>query len=190
MELFCEVNNLMGTPEQIFLLVASKSIDFQHFRLNTLITMAETLSLKTDENTITLSKKLLNIAMKNRLEVQQLIKIAATWRKLGDDKAVIDFVNHVQNEYIPFAHNAHLLDEMGRAFINLAKKSKTIFNESHTRQIKNTLKKDFENYILEAKKTLNQAIENAENEVQKDYISKALNGIDTKLLPLQQRKMK
>jgi ATP-dependent DNA helicase RecG len=188
MELFCEVNNLMGTPEQILSLIISQSIDFQHFRLNTLIIMAETLSLKKDENTIRLSKKLLEIAMKNRLDVQQLIKIAATWSKLGDDKAVIDFVNNVINEYVHLTNNPYLLDQKGRAFIQLAKKSKQIFNERPTRQIKNKSKIDFENYILESKKILRQAIENAENEVQKSYILKALDSIDADLLPLQQRK--
>jgi hypothetical protein len=190
MELFCEVNHLMRTPEQILLLIASKSIDFQYFRLNTLIIMAETLSLKKDANTRTLSKKLLEIAMKNRLEVQQLIKIAATWNKLGDDKAVIDFVNEVIKEYVHLASNPYLLDQKGRALIQLAKASKQIFNERHNRQIKNKSKIDFENYILGAREILKQAIENAENEVQKSYIFKALDSIDTELLPLQQRKMK
>jgi hypothetical protein len=190
MELFCEVNNLMGTPEHVLSLVASKTIDFQHFRLNTLILMAETLSLKKDENTIVLSKKLLEIVVKNRLELQQLIKIAATWSKLGDDKSVIDFVNRVQNEYIHFAYNSYLLDAKGRALINLAKKSKTIFNEGRTRQIKNTSKIDFENYVSTATHVLSDAYNHAENEIQKNYILKALDYIKMELLPLRYKKIK
>jgi predicted HTH transcriptional regulator len=190
MELFCEVNNLLATPEQVLALLSSQPIDFQHFRANTLVVVAETLSLNQAENAANLSKKLLTIAMKSRLDIQPLIKIAATWSKLGDDKAVIDFVNETMNEYISFSNNPYLLHEKGRALIHLAKKSKAIFNQQQSRQIKNKSKIDFENYILEAKKTLAQAVENAENEVQKNYISKTLNTIDIELLPLQQRKIK
>jgi ATP-dependent DNA helicase RecG len=181
MELFCEVNNLLGTPDQILLLLSDKIIDFQQFRPNTLIRMAESLSLNKDEKAIMLSQKLLEMALKNRLDTQQLIKIASTWSKLGDDKAVIDFVNHTIHEYSHLFNNPYLLDYKGRALIRLAQNTKIILKQRHSNKIKKKIKIDFDNYILEATQSLTQARENAENEIQKDYISKALRLIEVEL---------
>jgi hypothetical protein len=100
LELFCEVNNLLGTPEHVLNLLKVENIDFQQIRPNTLVVVSETLSLaKENRAAETLSKELLNIALKGRLEEQQLRKVAFTLKKLGDDKAVVHFVNQTIEKY-------------------------------------------------------------------------------------------
>jgi predicted HTH transcriptional regulator len=184
LELFCEVNNLLETPEQIFHLLQAKEIDFQQIRPNTLVILSETLSLtKQNEPAKKLSKQLLNIALKERLEAQQLRKIAFTLKKLGDDKAVVDFVNNTIEKYPNLATRAALLDQKGRALIDLAKRCEDTFNENANHRIKIRAKEDFERYLSEAEKVLNLAYEYSEHPVDKDYIEKALLYIKVEMMP-------
>jgi predicted HTH transcriptional regulator len=182
LELFCEVNNLLESPENVLNLLLSKNIDFYLIRPHTLVVVSESLSLiKNNKEAESLSKKLLNIAVNGRLEERQLIKVAFTLKKLGDDKAVVEFVNKTLHQYPNLSKNPFLLDQKGRAFIDLAKKCEDTFNDNTTDRIKNKAKEDFALYITEAEKALSLAYIYSESIVDKDYISKALNYIKTKM---------
>jgi predicted HTH transcriptional regulator len=183
LELFCEVNNLLGSPENILNLLLSKNIDFSLIRPNTLVIISESLSLiKNNKKAETLSKELLMIAASRRLEESQLVKIAYTLKKLGDDKAVVDFVDTTLLKYANLSTNALLLDQKGRALIDLANKCEDTFNDQNvTDRIKNKAKEDFEVYIQEAQKALSIAYENSDSIVDKEHIEKALTYIKTKL---------
>lgn len=184
LELFCEVNNLLESSERVLILISSKNIDFQQIRSDTLVIMSETLSLvKDNKEAINLSRHLLTIALKGRLEERQLIKVAFTLKKFGDDKAVVDFVNETLINYPSLANNSFLLDQKGRALIDLAKRCEESYEQHKTARIRNKAKDDFEIYINEAQRVLNLAYENSEDTVDKDYIQKALWYIKSEMLP-------
>lgn len=183
LELFCEVNNLLDTPKNVFNFITSKEIDFTQIRSNTLVIISETLSLIVDERAKILSRQLLNIALNGRLEEKQLLKVAYTLKKFGDDKAVVDFVNDTINRYPSLKNNSFLLDQKGRALIDLAKRCEETYNEQKNNRIKNKAKDDFERYLNEAQKALHSAFENSENTVDKDYIQKALWYIRNEMMP-------
>ncbi len=183
LELFCEVNNLLDTPKNVFDFITSKEIDFTQIRSNTLVVISETLSLIIDEKAKILSRQLLNIALNGRLEEKQLLKVAHTLKKFGDDKAVVDFVNDTISRYPSLINNSFLLDQKGRALIDLAKRCEETYNEQKNNRIKNKAKDDFERYLNEAQKVLHSAFENSENTVDKDYIQKALWYIRNEMMP-------
>lgn len=184
LELFCDVNNLLKTPDQVLEILLSKEINFQQIRPNTLVVISETLSLaKNNRKAELLSKDLLEIALRGRLEEGQLIKVAFTLKKLGDDKAVVAFVNDTFSKYSNLSTNPLLLDQKGRALIDLAKRCEDTFNENNNPRIRSAAKREFERYITDAQKALSLAYENSENTVDKDYISKALSYIDAEMIP-------
>ena len=62
LDLFCKVNNLLGSPEKLFELITAKPIDFHQIRPNTLVSISKTLSLiKNNEQATNLSKELIEI---------------------------------------------------------------------------------------------------------------------------------
>ncbi|MEO0043778.1 MAG: hypothetical protein RL329_3226 [Bacteroidota bacterium] len=186
LESFCDVNNLLGSPEKILELFSGNTIDFQQIRPNTLVVLSETLSsVRNDkkQDALALSKQLLDIALKGRLEERQLIQVAFTYKKLGNDDVVVEFVHKTIQQYPNLATNSHLLDQKGRALIDLAKRCESSFNESANIRIKSRAKEDFERYIMEAQRTLRLAYEYSENSIDKDYIDKALTYIKTEMLP-------
>jgi predicted HTH transcriptional regulator len=184
LESFCAVNNLLETPEKVLELFLERTIDFHQIRSNTLVVVSETLSsVKNDKRAELLSKELLDIALNGRLEERQLIKVAYTLKKLGDDKSVVDFVNKTILQYPNLSKNSALLDQKGRALIDLAKLCESTFNENTSSRIKDKAKEEFERYITDAEKTLSLAYEHSENTVDKDYITKALNYIKIEMLP-------
>jgi predicted HTH transcriptional regulator len=184
LELFCEVNNLLDTPIQVFNLISSKNIDFTQIRSNTLVVISESFSLiRNNKPAENLSRQLLEVALKGKLEEKQLLRVAYTLKKIGDDKAVVSFVEQTIYQYPNLSHNAFLLDQKGRALIDLAKRCEQSYHEQQNVKLKNKAKDEFERYISEAQKVLNVAYEHSENVVDKDYIQKALWYIDNEMMP-------
>jgi predicted HTH transcriptional regulator len=184
LELFCEVNNLLDTPIQVFNLISSKNIDFTQIRSNTLVVISESFSLiRNNKPAENLSRQLLEVALKGKLEEKQLLRVAYTLKKIGDDKAVVSFVEQTIHQYPNLSHNAFLLDQKGRALIDLAKRCEQSYHEQQNVKLKNKAKDEFERYISEAQKVLNLAYEHSENVVDKDYIQKALWYIDNEMMP-------
>jgi predicted HTH transcriptional regulator len=184
LELFCEVNNLLESPTHILNLIASKNIDFTQIRSNTLVVISESLSLiKNNPSAENLSRQLLEIALKGKLEEKQLLRVAYTLKKIGDDKAVVSFVEQTMHQYPNLQHNSFLLDQKGRALIDLAKRCEQSYHEQQNFRLKNKAKDDFERYLREAQKVLNLAYEYSENVVDKDYIQKALWYIENEMMP-------
>jgi len=146
--------------------------------------ISETLSLiRNEKRAEILSRQILEIALKGRLEEKQLVKVAFTLKKFDDNKAVVDFVNNVIRQYPNLTNNPHLLDQKGRALIDLAKKCEATYNAQQNNRIKNKAKSDFEVYINEAQKVLSMAYEYSEDIVDRDYIQKALWYIEHEMKP-------
>lgn len=183
LELYCDVNYQLGTSEEVFNFLISKKISYSQFRSSTLILISEILSQVKNSKAEKFSKDLLDIASSRKLEETQLVKVAFTLRKLGEEKEVVDFVNNAINSYPNLAANAILLDVKGRALIDLAKICEKTYFESKSIRIKNKAQEDFEKYITDAQKTLALAYQNSENNVDKDYIEKALHYVKTEMLP-------
>lgn len=184
LELFCEVCNLLNIPNKVFEFIKSKNVNFDLIRSKTLIVLSETLSLiKNNKQSEDLSRYLLGIALNGKLEETQLVKVAYTLKKLGDDKAVVDLVNNMFVQYPNLENNSFLLDQKGRALIDLAKRCEISYNEQANNRIKNKAKDDFERYINEAQKVLRLAYQHSEDIVDKDYIQKALWYIRNEMMP-------
>jgi hypothetical protein len=149
-----------------------------------LVVISESLSLiKNNQSAENLSRQLLEIALKGKLEEKQLLRVAYTLKKIGDDKAVVSFVEQTMHQYPNLQHNSFLLDQKGRALIDLAKRCEQSYHEQQNFRLKNKAKDDFERYLREAQKVLNLAYEYSENVVDKDYIQKALWYIENEMMP-------
>jgi len=178
-ELFCDVNNLLNSPKNVYDFLNNSQIDISQIRASTLIILSETLSLIRDnEGAKELSKNLLSKAITGRLEEKQLIKVAYTLKKLGDDKKVITFVSDTIRQYPTLQHNPFLLQQKARAEIDLAKICRETYNDRKINfKIKTKAKEEFQNYLLQAEKDLNNAYENSESQIDREWILRDLNYI-------------
>jgi predicted HTH transcriptional regulator len=176
LELFCEVNLLLNTPEKVLEFIKVKQINFQQIRSNTLILISETLSTINDNpEALVISKDLLEKAVQGRLEERQLIKVAYTFKKLGENKNLINFIDDVFIKYPNLVNNSSLLQQRGRAAIDLAKVCKsTLLDKSASFRIKNKAKEEFEKYRVQAERDLNIAFQFSESPIEKEWISKDL----------------
>jgi ATP-dependent DNA helicase RecG len=86
LELFCAVNNLLGTPQNVFELMTTKTLDYTQIHPNTLIVLSESLSLiKQDKTATDLLRQLLNIAVKKSLNEEQMLKVNHILKIIDDN---------------------------------------------------------------------------------------------------------
>ncbi|TAK34035.1 MAG: hypothetical protein EPO28_16595 [Saprospiraceae bacterium] len=175
-ELFCEINMLLNSPEKVLEFLLANKIDFEQVRPNTLIALSETLSIvKDNRQAEELSKNLLSRAASGRLEERQLVKVAYTLKKLGENKKVIEFIDDVFSKYPNLANGSNLLQQRARAAIDLAKLCKsTILERASSYRIRTKAREDFEKYRQQAERDLNSAFQHAESPIDKEWISKDL----------------
>lgn len=191
LELFCEVNTLLSTPEKLYDFLSEREFDFSQVRATTIVAISETLSsIKNNVNANSLAKTLLDAALTGKLEERQLVRVAITLKKLGKDKEVVEFVDNSFRRYPNMSNNPYLLDQKGRALIDLAKRCQDTFFESSNPKFKSKAREDFEKYIVQAEKVLHFAHEYSENGIDRDYISKALNYIHKEMRPFLDGKYK
>ncbi len=186
LELFCDLNNILETPFKVWEFLAEVEIDFNQIRANTLVIISETLSLIEDNDLAKkLSEKLLDQAIKGRLEERELIKVAYTLKKLGEDKRVIDFVEKTFNDYPNLKNNTSLRQNRARSAMNLAKICHETANKKKLKfELRERAKEELRKYLLLAEKDLKIAYESAESHIDKNWILKDVDFLNNEMKPL------
>lgn len=185
-ELFCDVNLFLGTPEKVFDFMQKSKIDINLIRPNTLISLSEVLSqIKNNPEVVNLSELLLEKALNSKLEEKELLKIAYTYRKLGENKKVITFIDNILSTYPNMQSNAALLQQRGRAYIDLAKIcQETATNPKTKQQFKERAYEDLKNYLMLAENDLAMSLQFAESTMDRDWIKRDLQYLDEDMKPL------
>lgn len=181
LELFCEVNNLSGTPEIVFKFFKTHEIDITSINPSTLISIAETLILiQNDESARELAQELLNQAKSGRLEEAEIRKIAMNYRKAGNNDKANEFVNDIFAKNNHLASNSGLLELRAQARIDLAKKCmETGRNRISSPEIRQKAWNQCRFYLEEAEKDLQKALANSSNDIQRDYITRDMDFLKT-----------
>ncbi|MDX2305601.1 MAG: ATP-binding protein [Microscillaceae bacterium] len=186
LELYADINKILETPTKVLDFIKSQDIDYEQIRPVTLITISETLSLiENNKEATELSELLLKKALRGRLEEKQLVKVAFTLKKLGDNKAVIDFVTNTISDYPTLKTSTNLLQQRARAAIDLAKICKEqISNTKIKYPLKEKAKQDMRRYLDLAEKDLNLALENVQSLAEQEWLSRDLEYLKTDMKPL------
>lgn len=183
LELFCDLNNLLNTPNEVWNFLFNTTIDYNQIRANTLVILSETLSLvEENEEAKILSEELLNKAIKGQLEKRELVKVAYTLKKLGKYKPVIDFVEKTFRDYPNLKNNASLRQNRARSAMNLAK---VCYETSKKNKIKFGLreraKQELRRYLSLAEDDLRIAYESAESASDKDWILRDIDFLNNEM---------
>lgn len=178
-DLFCELNNINKTPQKMYDFIIQNDLDLTKINSNTLISIAETLSLSEETKLRNLANKTLTLAALGQLEEKQILKIALNLKRLGKNEKVIEFINKILANHPEFTKNASFLEERARAKMNLAKLCVNS-GKDHKRspKIRARAWEECRKYLLEAEQDLNSALENVSSPIEKEYILQDINFLD------------
>lgn len=174
LELYCEVNNLLGTQNRVFSFLKKNKLDSKLINSGTLLVLSETLtSLKENKNAKVLANEFLDRAFADRLEENEVRRIAINYRKLKDDQKAIELVEETMRRSPNLATSAALRDVAARSRIDLAKKCmETARSLNLSPNIKVRAWDQCRDYLAAAEKDLNVALEHVTNETDKEYIQR------------------
>lgn len=177
LELFCEVNNLLETPQQAYEFIRANNLDFNKINPGTLIVIAETLaSIPENKEIAGLAESLLNKAIAGRLEEKQIIKVAYSLKKLGENEKVENFINDIFVTHPNLSKNSSLLQQRARAKIDLAKIcEQSAKDRNHNKNIRARAWEQLRRYLHEAEKDLYYALEYTESPIEKDWLLRDLH---------------
>lgn len=177
LELYCEVCNLVKKPELVFEFVTKNKITFTSFPLSTIILVAQTLILcSNNEEAKNLADKLLSIASAGRLEEREIKKIAVGIRKIGDDEKAIEFLDKAIERLPSLRTHSSLLEIRGKAKIDLAKRCiDTAKKRDSSKRIKFLAWEKCRDYINDAEKDLNVAFQYATGVMERDFVRNDLD---------------
>ena len=171
-ELFCEINNLRKTPDKVYNFLINKNVSLDKVNSRTLVKIADTLSLvEGNPKILEYANQLLAKAVEGQLEEKEIVKIAINLKRLGNAEKVIEFVDEKIEQYPSLSKSSALLEERGRAKINLAKNCiDTGRDKNIGYKIRGRAWEECRRYLKEAESDLNNALQNARNPIEKDYI--------------------
>ncbi len=177
LELFCEVNNLLETPQRVYEFIQTKNFDLQRINPGTLIVIAETLASNPGNKEIAeLADNLLTKAIAGRLEEKHIIKVASSLKKLGENEKVERFITDIFMTHPNLSKNPSLLQQRARARIDLAKICEQSAKDTHhTRHIKEKAWGRLRKYLKEAEQDLSNALECAESPKERDWLRRDLH---------------
>lgn len=177
LELFCEVNNLLKSPQRVYDFMVSHKLDFSKINSGTLIVIAETIiSLQNHPEAIKIANVLMSKAVAGRLEESEIKRIAIGYRKLKDNEKAVAFIDDAMIKTPTLAGSAALLELRAKSKIDLAKKCMdTAKNPDTSHKMKGRAWEQCRAYLDNAEKDLNRALETVTNEIEKDYILRDLD---------------
>ena len=118
--------------------------------------------------------------MKGRLEENEIKRVAINLRKGKNDEAAIDFLHDIFIKMPSISNNPALLDIRAKAAMDLAKKClDTAKKDSISPIMKGKAWDKCRLYLLDAEKDLNSALHHVSNEVDKDYILRDVEFLQT-----------
>lgn len=173
LDLFCEVNNLLGTPLNIYNFLDKKKLDLNNIKAGTLINIAESLAAVDGKPEFSrLANELLSFAVKGQLEEKEIIKIAINLRRIGNNEKTVEFVDNIMAVRPNLTNNSSLTQQRARAKMDLAKKCIDTGKDKakNIRKIRARAWEQCRKYLEGAESDLNTALENVSNPIEKDYI--------------------
>lgn len=173
LDLFCEVNNLLGTPLRIYNFLDRKKLNLNNINPATLINIAESLAAaKRKPEFLKLADELLSFAISGQLEEKEIITIAINLRKIGNNEKAVEFLNDVIASHSNLKSNSTLRQQRARAKMDLAKKCMDTGRDTakYINRIRARAWEQCREYLDEAEIDLNSALENVTNPIEKDYV--------------------
>lgn len=177
-DLLCEVCNILDKPLILFNFLTENHIKFEKLNSNTITNIAEVIAhIKENAALNDFASKLMAYARTAYLEEKQIERIAISMKKLGQNEDLIKFVDTAIEKNLTLAKNIILLENSARAKIDLAKVCMDTGRNSLKYKSPIIRAKAWEtarNYIRDAERNLNTALENASSYMDKEYIEKDL----------------
>lgn len=178
-DLYCDVNRLLNTPEKILHYLDKYNIKLENISANTLINIAETLSLIKGSNRFnSVISRLFEYARNVAHEEKHIEKMVISMKKINQNEELIKFVDNVIKQNRSLANNIILLENRARAKIDLAKKcidTGRNWKACKSAKIRGKAWENARKYLDEAERDLQHALEYATSSVDIEYIKKDLN---------------
>lgn len=177
LDLFCDVTTALNRPKELLSFLLKKNIDLEKLNSNTIINIAETITLvKDDDKLKEFADKLMKYAKSSALEEKQLERIVISMKKLGQNEELIEFVNNAMSQNKSLTKNTILLENRARAKMDLAKKC--IDTGRNSIEYNSTIRaKAWERarqYLYEAERDINYAMENVTSHIEEEYLKRDL----------------
>jgi len=182
LELYCEACSMAGTPERIIHLL--KGINIDQINPSTKIILAETLLEVKIKDATDLANTLLKQAEIASLERDEIKRVAVSIRKIGNNEKAIEFIDTSIARKPSLSDYSPILDIRAKAKIDLAKKCMDTARKkhvSHSASVKIIARawEQCRSYLVSAEKDLVAALENVINPIEKEYIEKTLDFLET-----------
>lgn len=180
LDLFCEIIDKQKRPQELFDFLQSYKVDYFSVNTGTLINIAEILSNERDDIKFqTLAGKILSIAISGKIEEGKVAKAVVNLKKVGEPESVVKFVSDSIIKFPNLAFNSTLLEKRATAKMDMAKKcidtGKDFKSNPRTRARAWEMCREF---LEEAERDLNKALEYADNPNEKFFIENDLRFLD------------
>ena len=187
LELYCEACSMAGTPERILsFLKKTNGVNFEAINASTKIILAETLLDVKMPAATHLANALLKQAQSGNLERDEVKRVAVSLRKMGNDEKAIEFLDNAMTRKSSLREDSTLLDIRAKAKIDLAKKcmdtAKMKYVGPGRRPFPPIIARAWEqcrSYLASAEKDLTLALQHVSNPVEREYIIKARDFLET-----------
>lgn len=179
-DLLCEICNIQKKPEILLNFLTSSRILLEKINPSTLINIAETISTIKDNPKVSEFASLISkYATGASLEEKEIERAVIALNKLRKSEEVIDYVKRIFIEKPSLASNIKLLENKARATMDMAK---ICIDTGKNYQTSSLMKaKAWERarvYLDDAERDLMNALNNADGEVEKDYIRRDLDFLE------------
>ncbi|GAP71503.1 hypothetical protein SAMD00024442_13_31 [Candidatus Symbiothrix dinenymphae] len=177
LDLYCEIVGKQRKPQELFDFLNKKNIDYDLVNSNTLITIVEILNYeRSNIRYQTLADDILSRALSGRIEESQIEKAVINLKKLGEPEDVIKFIDDAITKHPNLSSNSKLLENRARSNMDLAKTCiDTGRDKMSSAKTKARAWDMCRQYLSEAEKGLNDALNYAEDPNEKFFIEE--NGL-------------
>jgi predicted HTH transcriptional regulator len=181
LDLYCEVIYKLKRPQELFKFIEDKRLDFYNINPNTLINIAEALSLEKDSFPYqNLANRALSTALTGKVEESQIIKAVVNMKKIGEAEDVVKLVSNAMAKYPNLANNSTLLEKRATSKMDLAKKCINTGKDSKSNPKTKARAWEICRQLLdEAETDLQMAINTADNSNEKFFIESHIKFIET-----------
>ena len=179
-DLLCEISNIQKKPELLLDFLTSSGVLLEKINPSTLINIADTISTIKDNPKVSAFASLISKhATGVSLEEKQIERVVIALNKLRKSEEVIDYVKRIFIEKPSLTSNIKLLENRARATMDMAKICiETAKNYKTSKQMQAKAWERARVYLDDAERDLMNALNNADGEVEKDYISRDLDFLE------------
>lgn len=183
-ELLCEIANYSSTQMDVVDFIVDNKIELDEINPSTLVSIADTISgLGDNEIVKEVISRVLDKATSRKLKEEELVKVAHSYRKIGDDEKTETFITSLFNDYPTLRKKATLLQLRGRARLGLAKLCEESTKDKQLSPKMKALSWDkLRSYLDKAEKDLNDALDNSDSPSDISWIKKDISYLQNKKL--------